>query len=162
MNRLRVIFLGRKPLRTLIRCAVLAVMCIIIFGKIVRPAIIDGPSMEPTIPSRGFRFVYLQAYKKTPPERFDVVAIRVVGNHMYYLKRILGLPGERIEFRNGKLYIDHAFIDEPHVIYQGFWTMKERELASDEFFISGDNRSMPMAFHKMGVTRRRHIAGRLL
>jgi len=162
MNRLHVIVLGRKPLRTLIRCAVLAGICIIIFGKIVRPAVIDGPSMEPTIPSRGFRFVHLLAYKKTPPKRFDVVAIRVVGTRMYYLKRVLGLPGERIELHNGKLYIDREFVDEPHVVYQGFWSMEERELASDEFFISGDNRSMPMAFHKMGVTRRRHIAGRLL
>ena len=78
------------------------------------------------------------------------------GLRMYYLKRILGLPGERIELRNGKLYIDREFVDEPHVIYQGGWSMEERELASDEFFIAGDNRSMSMAFHKMGVTQRHH------
>ena len=162
MNRFSVILMGRKPYRTLVRCVVLAVSSLFIFGKIIQPAIIDGPSMEPTIPCRGFRFVYLQAYRKTPPKRFDIVAIRVVGNRMYYLKRVLGLPGERIELRNGELYIDHEFVDEPHVIYQGIWSMAERELESNEFFISGDNRSMPMAFHKMGVTRKHHIAGRLL
>ena len=156
------ILMGRKPRRTLIRCVVLAAVCVFVFGSVVQPAVVDGFSMEPTIPHRGFRFVYLQAYRREPPLRFDIVAVRVVGDRMYYLKRVLGLPGESVDLRDGKLFINGEYVDEPHVAYRGNWFMTERELGPDEYFIAGDNRSMPIAYHKVGVTRRRHIAGRLL
>ena len=161
MSWWQTILIGRNPRRTLWRAGGLALVCTVVFQFVLRPAVLDGPSMEPTVPSRGLRFINLLAYRVGEPRRGDIVAVRMSGQRMFYLKRILGLPGETIELRDGALVIDGQEIPEPYLAERGDWTMAPRVLGPDEYWVAGDNRAMPMAGHKLGATRRRFIAGRL-
>ena len=162
MSLLKTIVIGRNPGRTLLRSVLTAVVCIIVFKFAFRPAMIDGDSMEPTIPSHGLRFINLLAYRTGDPQRGDIVAVRMAGKHMFYLKRVLGLPGETVALRHGQLWINGKQIDESYLAYTGTWTMEETSLGMDEYWVAGDNRSMPMDYHVQGKTRRRHISGKLM
>jgi signal peptidase I len=78
------------------------------------------------------------------------------------VKRIVGLPGERIGFRDGILMVNGRSLDEPYVQQREKWNMRETALAPGEFFVVGDNRGMRMAEHEFGRVRRERIAGPLL
>ena len=109
--------IGRKPKWTLIRLAVLIVGTWVVFSFVLTPPIqVTGISMQPTYTDGQINFVYRLAYVRRSPQRGDVVGIHAKntqGNHVMYMKRILGLPGEKIAFRDGKLYINDAPVDEP-------------------------------------------------
>jgi signal peptidase I len=121
-----------------------------------------GVSMEPTYRNRSLNLVSLRAYAREDPRRYDVVAIRTVGARAFYAKRILGVPGERIELANGTLLINGEVVPEPYLVDDGGWTLPEVVLGEDEFYVAGDNRSMPQEHHTHGVVRGANIAGEVV
>src|SRR5689334_21380194 len=100
---LRIAVIGRNPKRTAIRALVLALFCFVlfkffVFRVIVLPVRIEGYSMFPTYHDRGVNFVYRLAYRHSPPQRGDVVGIRMAGPSVMLMKRIVGMPGETVAF----------------------------------------------------------------
>ena len=79
-----------------------------------------------------------------------------------YLKRVVGLPHETVAFQDATLLVDGHPQDEPYLVYRGQWTMPPERLGTDEYFVTGDNRSMDRRDHTHGVVRKNQIAGRLL
>jgi len=157
----RIVF-GRNPKRTLIRATVLAVVCLVVFKYILLPIKIDGPSMMPTYKEKGINFVNRLAYLRHEPQRGDVVAVRFTGPHVMLMKRIVGLPGETISFRHGKLYVNGEPQNEPYVKFPCDWDRRPRVLSADEFFVVGDNRSMDIDLHVHGAAERKRILGKIL
>ena len=84
------------------------------------------------------------------PARGDVVAIRLAGLHVLYIKRIIALPGERISFNRGEVRIDGVPLTEPYVHYRRPWELPEVQLGPAEYFVVGDNRGMAAADHTFG------------
>ncbi len=81
---------------------------------------------------------------------------------MLYVKRIVGLPGERIEIVMGVVLVNGAPLLEPHVVDRAPWTTPGVTLGGDEYFVVGDNRAMAIENHDLGRTRRERIVGKLL
>ncbi len=161
-DRLQRWLIGSRPRRTLLRAVLVALVAVILFGWILRPAWIDGESMAPTIRDRTLRLACLLRYTRHDAQPGDIVLVRLAGRRVMYLKRVLATGGERIEFRQGNLWVNGELRPEPYVRYQGNWTFAEIELAEDEFFVAGDNRAMPLHTHAAGVIRRERIEGGLL
>lgn len=143
------------------RTAVLAVVCLVVFGLVLRPVRIDGVSMEPTIRNGTFRFGLLVAYVFAEPRAGDIVMVRMAGRRVMYLKRILAAPGETAQFRAGDLWIDGARRPEPYVRMDGAWQTEPIPLGAGEYLVAGDNRSAPLSQHMAGITTRDRIEGRL-
>ena len=118
--------------------------------------------MSPTYRDNQINVINHLAYRSHEPNRRDVVAIRTTGTSILLLKRIVGLPGETIEFVDGKLLVNGIELDEPYVKHECNWNMPPRKLFDDEFFVVGDNRSMSMANHDFGMAPRERIMGRIL
>ncbi len=156
------LLIGRRPWRTLLRTVLVALVAVFLFGRVLRPAIIDGESMAPTIRNRTLRLAYLLRYTRHDPQPGDIVLVRLAGRRVMYLKRVLATGGNRIEFRQGNLWVNGELRPEPYVHYQGDWTFAEIELAEDELFVAGDNRAMPLHAHSAGVIHRERIEGGLL
>jgi signal peptidase I len=154
--------LGRHPAKTAIRLAVLVVASFVLFRWVLLPVRTYGDSMLPTYQSASFHIVNRAAYFWNPPERGDVVGVRLAGWRVMYVKRIVGLPGEQVAFHEGTLLVDGRAIIEPYVQRPSNWTTTEVRLGEDEFFVVGDNRSMPMDQHEFGRVKRERIAGPLL
>jgi len=105
-----------------------------------------GSSMEPTLSDDDIIVVNRMAYLFSDPERFDVIVFNKSGKeHSYYAcRRVYGLPGERVQVKDGRLFINGTAIEEPinvePMITSGLYE-EEVTLDDDEFFVLGDNRN---------------------
>ncbi len=137
-------------------------LAFVIFGYVLLPVRASGPSMLPTIPDGKLLFVNAFAYRWFEPQRGDVVAIRMAGWHVVYVKRVVGLPGDRVAIASGTLLVDGEPLDEPYVKRRAAWNVPETVLEPDEYFMVGDNRGMKQQQHDFGTTRRARIIGKVL
>jgi signal peptidase I len=143
---LRIALIGRKPKRTLIRAAVLAVLCYVffkffIFKFFLLPVRTEGNSMFPTYHDWGVNFVYRLAYRHAEPQRGDVVGIRMAGPSIMLMKRIVGLPGETVAFDHGVLLVNGAPIAEPYLKHHSpAPPLEPVTLDSHQYYVIGDNR----------------------
>jgi signal peptidase I len=153
----RIIF-GRNPRRTTVRIVVLAAVCVVTFGWVLLPVRADGDSMLPTFASGKLSLVNRLAYVSSKPRRGDIVAIRLAGPSVVYIKRIIGLPGERLLVDEGQIHINGVPLVEPYVRHQRMWSVEEVTLGADEYFVVGDNRGVSDA----GTIEAERILGRLV
>ena len=156
------ILVGSNPRLTLVRIAVVVGLAWFVFGQVLRPIRVAGVSMEPTYRLNAVNFINRWAYRDSSPQRGDVVGVRMAGESILYLKRVVGLPGERIAFERGQLLVDGQPIQEPYVRHRAPWNEAELQLAHDEYFLVGDNRGMPARDHTHGAFARHRIVGRIL
>jgi signal peptidase I len=159
---LRTILIGRRPERTLVRIAVLVVSCLVVFRFVFLPIRVEGASMSPTYKDRRVNFVNRLAYLFHEPRRGDVVAIRLAGLSVMYMKRIIGLPGDTVAFHDGHAYINGEPLDEPYLKYPSSWEQAAQRLGPNEYYFVGDNRSMPQSDHEQGRAARDRIVGKVL
>lgn len=160
---LQVITVGRSPRNTLIRIAVLIPVCYVLFHFILLPVRVDGISMEPTYHDRSFNLVNRLAYLWHEPQRGDVVSVRAwAGFHLMLLKRIIGLPGETVAFDHGRVLINGQVLNEPYEKWSSDWTLPPEKLGPGQYFIVGDNRTMPWQDHVFGRVDRDRIVGKVL
>jgi len=156
------IVFGRRPERTLLRILVLVVVVVVVVKFVLLPIRVEGPSMLPTYSDRGINFVNKLAYLFHEPRRGDVVAIRMSGEHVMLMKRIVGLPGETVEFRRGHVYINGTRLEEPYLRNPSDWEQEPKSLGASEYYFVGDNRSMPIGDHYQGKGERSRIVGKVL
>lgn len=154
--------LGPRPARALVRAALLVALAAVVFGWMVLPVRGQGVSMTPTIRDGELILVNRLSYRFRPPGRFDIVAVRMAGASAVYVKRIIGLPGERVRIAGGVVHIDDRPLDEPHVTLRAAWTLDPVAIAPGHYFVIGDNRGMPMRQHEMGLVAAPRLIGAVL
>jgi signal peptidase I len=165
---LQVLVIGRKPRNTLWRIVALVAVCVITFKFILLPIRVVGISMEPTFLNHQVHCINRLAYRWHEPQRGDIVAIRFAPPAAFstpsemLLKRIIALPGETVAFHDGHAYINGQLLDEPYVKYPCDWEHEPIPCGPDQYFVVGDNRSMPYELHEKGRATRERIFGKLL
>jgi signal peptidase I len=165
---LQIVLIGRRPAVTLVRMAILAGLCVIIFKFILLPIRVEGISMEPTYHNHGINCVNRLAYWRHEPQRGDVVAIRFADPGHFstpsvmLMKRIIGLPGETVAFHEGQVYINGQLLDEPYLKTPCDWEHAPVQCGPDEYYVVGDNRTMPFENHLKVLAKREHIVGKVL
>ena len=152
----------RNPLRGVIWIAVFALICILLRLFVFHLVRIEGGSMEDTLCSGEIALVTSFDYRfGAKPARGDVVECRFPGRVDTYVKRVIGLPGETVELREGKTYIDGAAISEPYVfsIAEDYSV----SLGENEYLVLGDNRceSYDSRAADMGPIGKEDILGRV-
>jgi len=126
--------------------AVVLISIYIIYGFIAQPFLVQGASMEPNFSSGDYLLVDEATYRFRGPERGEVIVFRNPSNTSeFFIKRIVGLPGEEVVINDNDVTIDGEQIDE---VYLGGAINVEGQyifqLDEDEFFVMGDNR--PQSF----------------
>ena len=145
------------------RLIVLVTVSFVVFKFVLVPVRVDGGSMLPAYKENGVNFVNRLAYLFHEPRRGDVVAIKLrAGEHVMYMKRIVGLPGETVTFHHGRLLINGRPLDEPYVKFPCDWEHEPEPNGTDQYYVVGDNRDMPWADHVHGRAERGDIVGKLL
>jgi signal peptidase I len=159
----RRVLVGRNPRRTLLRAVALGLTVFVVLRYVVTPVRVQGISMWPTCRDGQWAWANRLAYVWSEPRRGDVVCVRfTAGEHVMLLKRVVGLPGERVGFRNGRLHVDGRPLDEPYVKSPCDWEEPERVLGPGEYYVVGDNRAMPREDHVHGIAERWRIVGKLI
>lgn len=121
---------------------------------------VDGYSMTPTLQNGEYILVNKLAYKTGEPQRGDIVVFVYPANPQEDLiKRVIGLPGERVSIHNGVVSIDGIQINEPYIaaapLYDGEWVVSEGQL-----FVLGDNRNESKDSHQWGLLPMENVVGR--
>lgn len=161
----------RKEIIDLVKIFVVCfVMVYMITTFIAKPVQVDGGSMFPTLADEqiGITNVFSARFQKI--NRFDVVIIYNSYEHEYWVKRVIGLPGDRIYAKDDKVYVNGQEIDEPYlnteyvnecrktkVFTEDF---EEIKLTDDEFFLMGDNRIVSHDSRMVGPFHRDDIKGK--
>ena len=161
-GRLERMVIGRNPKVTLLRLSIWVVLLLLAGKFVVLRIQVEGISMLPTLKERSAHLVNRQAYLFHPPRRGDIVAIRLAGEHLMYLKRIIGMPGETIAFHEGHAVINGQVLNEPYVNGPCYWEHEPEVVGPDEYYVVGDNRVMDYYDHEQGRANRNRIVGKLL
>ncbi len=140
----------------------LAAVSFVTFGWLLTPTRVSGISMQPTYRDSTLHLVNRVIYRIRSPARGEIVAIRLAGPHVLYIKRIIGLPGERVAIVDGVVEINGMPLVEPYVVERAPWNYDEVTVGPTEYFVIGDNRGMRISDHDFGRVDSRRIIGRLL
>ena len=148
--------------------AVFRIICVIIVLVFIRVIFIQwfrafGTSMEPTISDGSIVFVNKITYKVHPVKRGDIIVFRTSNKpYVYFIKRVLGLPGEKIEFREGLLFINGVEMPEPYLKERGDWNTQPFIVRKNHFFVCGDNRLVAWENHFHPQISMKNIVGRVI
>ncbi len=126
----------------------------------LRTYLVQQVSMQPTI-NEGERLL-IEKVPVAQLQRGDIIIVQPPGSQaMPIVKRLIGLPGETVEVRDGKVYINDKALDEPYVKIPGGPDYAQAALGSDEYFVLGDNRANSMDSRQYGPIRGKAILGRV-
>jgi signal peptidase I len=145
--------------RYLLRVAVVAVAAFIIFKFVFIPFRIQGESMAPTYVTGSFNFCFALRYLFSKPVPSDVVLVRMAGQNVMLLKRVVATAGQSVEFKEGQLFVDGKKIKETYVSGQSDWNIPLIVVKPGHVYVVGDNRGMPAKGHAFGQTSLKRIAG---
>lgn len=138
---------------------------------IVQPFIVRGASMEPNFEDREYLIIDEASYYFRTPQRGEVVVFRYPRDpRQFFIKRIIGLPGEGIEIRNGRVniknieYPEGFVLEEPYLAPPGRLTHPNVTIAlgDDEYFVMGDNRDFSSDSRIWGPLEKHFIVGRTM
>jgi signal peptidase I len=158
----RRLLFGSNPRRTSVRIVLLASVSFVTFGWILIPMRADGISMLPAYQSGSLHLVNRFAFAAHRPRRGDVIAIRLAGPHVLFVKRIVALPGEQLEIVEGQVYVNGSPLAEPYVQHRRPWDIPAVTLSSREYYVIGDNRGMLARDHAFGRIDASRIVGKVI
>lgn len=127
---------------------------------------VDGRSMMNTLHDGDNLIVEKLSYRFSDPKRFDIIVFPPTGKKEYYIKRIIGLPGETVQIdENGNIYINGELLEENYgaeTIQNPGRAINPITLGEDEYFVMGDNRnnSKDSRSEEVGNVKRSQIIGR--
>lgn len=135
---------------------------------LIQPFYVKGASMEPNFYDHEYLIIDEISYRFKEPARGDIVVFRYPSDpRQFFIKRVLGLPGETIQVKDGGVYLVDpkdgklTLLSESYL--DGVATPGERQLqlGLDEYFVLGDNRPSSMDSRHFGAVSRSLIVGRV-
>lgn len=136
---------------------------------IAQPFIVRGASMEPNFEDREYLIVDELSYYMRPPKRGEAIIFRYPKDpSQFFIKRIIGLPGEKIQIQKGKVMISNSAYPEGFVLDESYLEPPGRltrpdgthTLDAEEYFVLGDNRDFSSDSRIWGPLERKFMVGR--
>ena len=157
---------GRESVSMLMYMAFILVLTFFVVRYVGQRTQVDGQSMESTLYDGDNLIVDKITYRFRDPQRFDIIVFPFqYKENTYYIKRIIGLPGETVQILDGDIYINGEILEENYgkeTMVSSGRAVNEIELGEDEYFVLGDNRnhSEDSRFEDVGNIKRSDIIGR--
>lgn len=157
----------KEAVSLIIYCIVVVAVMFLVVKFVGQRTVVLGSSMEPTLQDGDNLITDKITYRLMEPKRFDIVVFPYKENTSKLLiKRIIGMPGEKVQIKNGKVYINDTELKDD--VYGNALMVDEGivgdpvVLAADEYFVLGDNRnnSQDSRFASVGNIHRDDIIGR--
>ncbi len=153
----------RRELRSWTRDLLMAIgLAVVIIVFLYQPVKVEGTSMIPLLSDQERIFINKFVYRFEPIHRGDVVVFWYpLDRSKSFIKRVVGLPGETVEIRQGRVYVNGQRLDEPYVPpqYADASNHSPVRVPSDEYFVMGDHRSSSNDSRVFGTVSSRYIYG---
>jgi signal peptidase I len=136
---------------------------ILIITFLYQPVRVEGTSMLPRLEDRDRLFINKFVYRVAAIERGDVVVFRYPRDpEKSYIKRVIGLPGDRLRIDRGQVWLNGKRLDESYVPedYRDTKSMQEMVVPEDFYFMMGDHRSISSDSREFGPVDRSLIYGK--
>jgi signal peptidase I len=144
------------------------VLAMLVQKFIIRPFVVNGESMDPTLQTGDYLLIDQVSYRFKNPERGDVVVFRAPPEpKKYFIKRIVGLPGDTVSIKENivtitsDLYPKGTVLVEPFVTHLGSNNITVK-VPSDQYFVMGDNRAGSFDSRSWGTLPKANLSGRAL
>lgn len=152
----------KKFIKELIPYIVIVVVVVLIRTFLVTPVIVVGDSMLPTLEEKDILLLNKINYRFNEIERYDVVVIKIQESEI--IKRVIGLPGETIEYRNNILYINGHETETEYDFETDDFTMNSvcncDKIPEDKYLVLGDNRKVSSDSRIIGLIDKEDILGK--
>lgn len=138
----------------------LAMLLVLAITTFIKPTIVHGTSMNPTLQDGDYLLVSKQAYTFDEPERGEIIIFPVGEDNKLYIKRVIGLPGDVITIKNGEVYINGK-VDAQNYTLDGYTSGNIDELVvpDGEVFVLGDNRLNSIDSREIGTQEIEDVKG---
>ena len=146
-----------KVIKEVIPYIVIVVVVVLIRTFIITPVRVDGNSMKNTLKNGDI----LLLYKLSSIDRFDIIVLDEEKDNEKIIKRVIGLPGETVAIKKGKIYINDKVIDDEYA-YGETSDYNKVTLRDDEYFILGDNRLISKDSRYFGPIKDNEIKGKIV
>lgn len=152
----KVLELIKKEKLFILVIIIIILLKIFIFNFIL----VKGDSMNPKYKNNDFMFLNKIIYKFTPIKRGDVVVLKYKNDDL--IKRVIGLPKDKIKVENGKLYINNKEYKEDYInSYTASEDFDEVTIKNNEYFVMGDNRYNSYDSRRFGPINKKDIMGKV-
>lgn len=139
---------------------------------LIQPFFVKGASMEPNFHDKEYLIVDELSYRLGSPERGQVIVFRYPRNPQeYFIKRLIGLPGEQVQVKDGKVTIFNSAHPEGFALNESYLpanleTYSDSEdkvtVGPDEYYVLGDNRGASKDSRYFGILNRSFVTGKVL
>lgn len=146
-----------KVIKEVIPYIVIVVVVVLIRTFIITPVRVDGDSMKNTLKNGDI----LLLYKLSSIDRFDIIVLDEEKDNEKIIKRVIGLPGETVAIKKGKIYINDKVIDDEYA-YGETSDYNKVTLRDNEYFILGDNRLISKDSRYFGPIKDNEIKGKIV
>ena len=175
-----------RVLREIVEAVVLAVVVFMLLQATVRNFKVDGSSMDPTLMDGEFllvnRLVYLRIdrerlakivpfwrvreesprYAIHAPKRGEIIVFQFpLDPNKDFVKRVVGLPGETIEMRDGRVFVNGGLLEEPYLTVKDRSNAAPVRLKEGEYYVLGDNRSHSNDSRSWGAVPEANLRGKV-
>lgn len=146
-----------KVIKEVIPYIVIVVVVVLIRTFIITPVRVDGDSMKNTLKNGDI----LLLYKLSSIDRFDIIVLDEEKDNEKIIKRVIGMPGESVAIKKGKIYINDKVIDDEYA-YGETSDYNKVTLRDNEYFILGDNRLISKDSRYFGPIKDNEIKGKIV
>jgi len=147
--------------RELVETVLLTLVLFFLIRTFIQNFRVHGSSMEPNFHEGQYLIINKAVYYLHPPRRGDVIVFRYPRDpRRSFIKRVIGLPGEKVEIKNGKVYINDQLLEEPYETKPGSYSWGPSIVGKDEIFVLGDNRDFSSDSHNWGMLPLRYVVGK--
>ena len=148
-------------LREVVETLLLAGLLFLVINGLTARVRVDGPSMEPSFHDRDRIVVSKVSYFIGDIQRGDVIVFPApLSPDEDYIKRVIGLPGDRIKVIGGYVYVNDIPLDEPYIMSPPLTTMSEIVVPAESVFVMGDNRNVSSDSRAWGALPIENIVGK--
>ena len=149
----------------------IVILIILVRTFIITPIIVKGSSMEPTLEENEVLFLSKISYKTGEIKRFDIVVVETEEDLI--IKRVIGLPGDYVEYKDNKLYINNEEVEDPYAKNEtNDFTLEEickignnnctTKIPEDMYLVLGDNRVVSADSRTKGLFSIEEIKGKVV
>ena len=157
----------KKEILEWVKTIIISLVIALIITTFMKPTIVKHYSMQPTLDENDFLIINRLLYTRSTPERGDIIVFESNqmdnnGDQKLLIKRIVGLPGEEIEIRGGKVYINEELLLEPYLEDEYTHGNIHQMIPENNLFVMGDHRnnSLDSRNEDLGLVNTEDIVGK--